>query len=204
MIAVIDFGAGNLRSIRRALEVAGAETIITSDPQVVRQAEAAVLPGDGHAGYAMGRLNESGLTTAIHDVVSAGKPFVGICVGMQLLFGHQEEGDIDGLDLIPGHVRYLQGEVKLPHIGWSQARFLRSSHLGLEGETPYFYFVHSYICEPEDVGDVVALTTYGETFASVVAHDNIWGTQFHPEKSGDDGLAIVQSFVNQLSPVASP
>jgi glutamine amidotransferase len=204
MIAVIDFGAGNLRSIRRALEVAGADTIVTNDPAIVRQAEAAVLPGDGNAGYSMRQLNEMGLTAAIHDVVSDGKPFFGICVGMQLLFGHQEEGDTSGLGLLEGRVRYLRGSVKLPHIGWSQSRVLRTGPFGVEGDAPYYYFVHSYVCEADDVQDIVSVATYGETFASVVVRDNIWGTQFHPEKSGQNGLLLVNNFVNQLSPVAVP
>src|SRR5262245_37393751 len=119
MIAVIDFGAGNLRSMRRALEIMGAETQITSDPAEVRAADAVVLPGDGHAGYSMDRLDELGLTPAIHEVVAAGKPFFGVCVGMQLLFAHQEEGNRKGLGLLPGRVRLLCGDVKLPHIGWS-------------------------------------------------------------------------------------
>jgi imidazole glycerol-phosphate synthase subunit HisH len=204
MIAVIDFGAGNLRSIRRALEVSGAETIVTSDPKVVRDADAAVLPGDGNAGYSMRRLNELGLTGAIQDVVTEGKPFFGICVGMQLLFDHQEEGDIPGLGLLPGRVRHLRGSVKLPHIGWSQSRVLRTGPFGIEGDAPYYYFVHSYVCEADDDLVIVSVTTYGETFPSVVVRDNIWGTQFHPEKSGQDGLLLVNAFVNQLSPVAVP
>jgi glutamine amidotransferase len=204
MIAVIDFGAGNLRSIRRALEVAGAETIVTSDPAVVRRAEAAVLPGDANAGYSMRRLNELGLTAAIHDLVADGKPFFGICVGMQLLFGHQEEGDISGLSLLPGRVRYLRASVKLPHIGWSQSLVLQTGPFGIEGDAPYYYFVHSYVCEADDDQDIVSVATYGETFPSVVVRDNIWGTQFHPEKSGQDGLLLVNAFVNQLSPVAVP
>jgi glutamine amidotransferase len=204
MIAVVDFGAGNLRSMRRALEIMGADARITNDPHVVRAAEAVVLPGDGHAGYSMDRLDELGLTPAIHDVVAIGKPFLGVCVGMQLLFGHQEEGNRQGLGLLPGRVRTLRGNVKLPHIGWSQAQTIRTGPLGHEGDLAYYYFLHSYIVEPDDAADIAAVVTYGETYPSVVVRDNVWGTQFHPEKSGTDGLALVSSFVKQLAPVTVP
>jgi glutamine amidotransferase len=202
MIAVVDFGAGNLRSMRRALEIMGAETRITNDPSEVRAADAVVLPGDGHAGYSMDRLDDLGLTPAIHEVVASGKPFLGVCVGMQLLFEHQEEGNRHGLGLLPGRVRTLQGSVKLPHIGWSQSRTIRSGPLGSEGDLAYYYFLHSYIVEPGDRGDISAVVTYGETYPSVVGRDNVWGTQFHPEKSGPDGLSLVSAFVKQLAPVA--
>jgi glutamine amidotransferase len=203
MIAVVDFGAGNLRSMRRALEIMGSETRITNDPTEVRAADAVVLPGDGHAGYSMDRLDDLGLSAAILDVVAAGKPFLGVCVGMQLLFEHQEEGDRQGLGLLPGRVRALRGNIKLPHIGWSQSRTIRSGPLGIEGDLAYYYFLHSYIAEPADQGDIAAVVTYGETYPSVVVRDNVWGTQFHPEKSGTDGLALVSAFVKQLAPVAA-
>jgi glutamine amidotransferase len=201
MIAVVDFGAGNLRSMRRALEIMGAETRITNNPNEVRAADAVVLPGDGHAGYSMDRLDELGLSAAIHDVVADGKPFLGVCVGMQLLFGHQEEGNRQGLGLLPGRVRELRGNVKLPHIGWSQSRTVRSGPLGIVGDLSYYYFLHSYIAEPDDNRDIAAVVTYGETYACVVVRDKVWGTQFHPEKSGTDGLALVSAFVKQLVPV---
>ncbi len=200
MIAVVDYGAGNLRSIRRALEAAGAETVITSDPGVVRSSDAAILPGVGNASHCMRRILDLGLADAIYDVVSDGKPFFGICVGMQLLFEHQEEGDSMGLGLLRGRVRSLQGSVKVPHIGWSKSQILHNGPIGVEGDSRYYYFVHSYITEPDDSSDVVALAHYGERFPSVVARDNIWGTQFHPEKSGEDGLALVAAFVNKLEP----
>jgi imidazole glycerol-phosphate synthase subunit HisH len=203
MIAVVDFGAGNLRSMRRALEIMGAETRITNDPGEVRAADAVVLPGDGHAGYSMDRLDDLGLSAAIHDVVAAGKPFLGVCVGMQLLFEHQEEGNRQGLGLLPGRVRALRGNVKLPHIGWSQSRTLRSGPLGIEGDHSYYYFLHSYIAEPDDDRDIAAVVTYGEIYPSVVVRDNVWGTQFHPEKSGTDGLTLISAFVKQLAPVTA-
>jgi glutamine amidotransferase len=204
MIAIVDFGAGNLRSMRRALEIMGAETCITNKPDEVRAAEAVVLPGDGHAGHSMDRLDELGLSAAILDIVAEGKPFLGVCVGMQLLFEHQEEGNRHGLGLLSGRVRGLQGAVKVPHIGWSQSRTIRTGPFGTDGNLAYYYFLHSFVAEPGDPNDVAAIVTYGETFPSVVVRDNVWGTQFHPEKSGPDGLSLVSAFVNQHSPVVVP
>jgi glutamine amidotransferase len=202
MIAVIDYGAGNLRSISRALEAAGADVVVTSDPDVVRSADAVVLPGVGHAGHSIETLTELGMPAAIHEVVEQGKPFLGICVGMQVMFDEQEEGDTRGFGLLPGRVRSIQGDVKVPHIGWNQSRVSRSSPLGAAGDEDYFYFVHSFIAEPADPADVVATTAYGEEFASVVVRNNVWGTQFHPEKSGAAGLNLIRAFVNQVDQAA--
>jgi glutamine amidotransferase len=200
MIAIIDYGAGNLRSIRRAIEAAGAETTVISDPEVIRSAEAVVLPGVGHAGHAVHRLEELGITPAIRATVDAGKPFLGICVGMQVLFDEQEEGSTSGLGLLPGRVRSLAGPVKIPHMGWSRSRVTRSGPVGAAGDEPFYYFVHSYVAEPEDDADVAATAVYGEEFPSIVVRNNVWGTQFHPEKSGADGLALIRSFVRQVVP----
>ena len=200
MIAVVDYGAGNLRSIRRALEAAGAETVVTSDPATVAAADAVVLPGVGAAGHAMERLDDLGMIEVIRDAAGVGKPFLGICLGMQLLFEDQEEGDAFGLGLLRGRVRALaaSGPVKVPHMGWNRSRVVRPGPLGNSGDDRYYYFVHSYIVEPDRDEDVAAETVYGERFPSVVVHDNIWGTQFHPEKSGPDGLGLVRAFVGQL------
>lgn len=203
MIAIIDYGAGNLRSIRRAIEAAGAETVITPDPAVVRSAEAVVLPGVGNAGHAMGRLEQQGMIDAIHAAVDAGKPFLGICLGMQLLFDEQEEGDTRGLRLLRGRVRSLAGPVKVPHMGWSRSRVVEGSPLGESNDEQYYYFVHSFVVEPENPADVAAVAAYGEEFPSIVAHDNIWGTQFHPEKSGAAGLALVRRWVERVQPGGS-
>jgi glutamine amidotransferase len=198
MIAVIDYGAGNLRSIRRALESAGAATVVTDDTELIAAADAVVLPGVGNAGHAVDRLRQMGMDRAIDRVVDAGKPFLGICVGMQVLFEEQEEGNTLGLGLLPGRVRSLRGPVKVPHMGWNRSRVVRSGPAGEPGEEPYFYFVHSYVAEPRDEADIAATAHYGEEFASVVVRNNVWGTQFHPEKSGVDGLAFVRRFVAQL------
>ena len=195
MIAVIDYGAGNLRSIRRALEAAGATVAVTADPDEVARADAVVLPGVGAAAHAMERLDELDLTGAIRAAAGAGRPFLGICLGMQLLFDHQEEGDARGLGLIPGRVRTLSGDLKVPHMGWNRSRVTRDGPHGAVGDEHYYYFVHSYVAEPDDPSVVAAEAGYGVTFPSIVVRDTIWGTQFHPEKSGDDGLALIGRFV---------
>ena len=195
MIAVVDYGAGNLRSIRRALEAAGAEVVVTSDPAQVATADAVVLPGVGNAGHAMEMLGRLGLTPVLKETAESGKPLLGICLGMQLLFGPQEEGGTEGLGLLPGRVHRLSGPVKIPHIGWNRSTVVRDGPLGRANEERYYYFVHSYIAVPDDPADSAETAEYGETFASVVVRGNIWGTQFHPEKSGEDGLALVRAFV---------
>ena len=195
MIAIIDYGAGNLRSIQRAIHAAGAEAIITSDPATIAQADRVVLPGVGNAGAAMQRLRSEGLDKAVTHAANAGTPVLGVCLGMQLLFGDQEEGPTTGLGLLPGNVRSLPSELKVPQMGWNIATFRSDgpmSHLG----RAYFYFVHSYIVHPDDGADIAAETNYGVRFPSIVAHDNVWGFQFHPEKSGDDGLSLVKTWVD--------
>jgi len=196
MIAIVDYGAGNLRSIRRALESAGAETVITDDPSVVANADAVVFPGVGNAGHAMAKLDAMNLTPVIKDAVHAGKPFLGICLGMQLLFEDQEEGDTQGLGVLRGRVRTIAGDVKVPHIGWNRSRVVNPGPSGDIDEDRFYYFVHSYVVEPSDPADIAAQVEYGERFPSVVVRDNVWGTQFHPEKSGEDGLELIRRFVD--------
>ena len=195
-IAVIDYGAGNLRSIRRALEAAGAEVTVSSGSDDVRQADAVVFPGVGAAGAAMDRLRQLGLVDVIGDVVAEGRPFLGICLGMQLLFEHQEEGDTRGLGLLRGRVRGLSSRVKVPQIGWNRVRWLQEATGYRPAEEDDFYFVHSYVIEPDDPADVVAITRYGEVFPSIVRHGHVWGTQFHPEKSGPAGLKLIAGWVD--------
>ncbi len=201
MIAVVDYGAGNLRSIRRALEAAGAEVVVTDNPELIAAGDAVVLPGVGAAGAAMERLRQRDLVPVIERAVTAGTPFLGICLGMQLLFGPQEEGDTAGLGLLPGRVRALTGAVKVPHMGWNRSRVARSGPLGEPGEERDYYFVHSYVVEPDDPADVAAEVRYGEVFPSVIVRDHVWGTQFHPEKSGADGLALVAAFVREVETI---
>ncbi len=202
-IAVIDYGAGNLRSIQRALEAAGAHVTITSDPATIAGADGVVFPGVGNAGAAMTRLHELNLPAAIHDAVADEKPFLGICLGMQLLFDFQEEGETRGLGLLPGTVRSLEADVKSPQMGWNRVRYVKAGPFAIGGEERDYYFVHSYIVEPENADDIVATTHYGEVFPAVVARDNILGTQFHPEKSGPAGLALVGTFVQMVSDAMS-
>jgi glutamine amidotransferase len=197
-IAVIDYGAGNLRSIKRALEAAGAEVLVTSNPADVRHADAVVFPGVGAAGAAMSRLHELGLVKTIHEVVADDRPFLGICLGMQLMFGPQEEGDTHGLGILPGRVRSLSSAVKIPQIGWNRARWLSDAAGYAAGDAEDFYFVHSYVVEPDDPADVVAVTRYGDIFPSVVRRGQVWGAQFHPEKSGPAGLRLVAGWVDAV------
>jgi imidazole glycerol-phosphate synthase subunit HisH len=200
-IAVIDYGAGNLRSIRRALEAAGARVTVSSDSGDVRQADAVVFPGVGAAGAAMDRLHQLGLVDVIGEVVAAGRPFLGICLGMQLLFEHQEEGDTRGLGLLKGRVRTLSREVKVPQIGWNRVRWIQEDVGYRPAEEEDFYFVHSYIIEPNDPADVVAVTRYGELFPSIVRHGRVSGTQFHPEKSGPAGLRLIGGWVDGVQAI---
>jgi len=195
MIAIVDYGAGNLRSIQRAIEAAGAETVITGNPDDVRAADRVVLPGVGNAAAAMTRLRESGLAGAVTGAAETKKPVLGVCLGMQLLFGDQEEGPTTGLGLLPGIVHALPNELKVPQMGWNMAEF-RSGTPMSNLRPAYFYFVHSYIVHPENDAHVAAETNYGVRFPSIVAHNAVWGFQFHPEKSGDDGLALVKTWVD--------
>ena len=203
MIAIVDYGLGNLASVRNAFRAVGADVSVTSDPDVIRSASGVVLPGVGAASAGMERLRERGLDRVVHEVASTERPLLGICLGMQLLFDRSDEGGADCLGLIPGTVRLLRSDEKIPHIGWNQAAFEPDAPLrqGLPPD-PYFYFVHSYVCEPLDASVVAARTEYGERFCSAVCQRQIWGTQFHPERSGRTGLRLIRSFVDSLQPAA--
>jgi imidazole glycerol-phosphate synthase subunit HisH len=195
MIVIVDYGAGNLRSIQRSLAAAGVESSTTSDLDEVASADRIVLPGVGNAAAAMERLRASGMADLITERSRAGVPLLGVCLGMQLLFGDQEEGPTTGLGLLSGDVRALPSDLKVPQMGWNVVEFGSGSpmsHLA----SAYFYFVHSFIVHPSDRADVAGETDYGVRFPSVVARDNVWGFQFHPEKSGDDGLALIRSWVD--------
>lgn len=194
MIAIIDYGAGNLRSISRALLSHGADVTITADHHAITSANRVVLPGVGNAKAAMEQLRQQGLDDTIHEVVRKGTPLLGVCLGMQLLFGDQEEGPTIGLDLVPGVAKLLPVDHKIPHMGWNTVTFRDDTPLAGLGSRD-FYFVHSYAVEPKDEADIAATTDYGVTFPSVVIHNHIWGTQFHPEKSGDSGLALLNAWL---------
>jgi glutamine amidotransferase len=194
MIAVIDYGAGNLRSIRRALEAHAVDVTITGDPDTIRSADRVVLPGVGNAKAAMERLHSTGIADAVNDIVQEGTPLLGVCLGMQLLFGAQEEGPTEGLGLLEGDARRLSNDLKVPHMGWNTVTFAKHSPLAEIAPMP-FYFVHSYVVNPTNEQDIAGSTDYGMTFPSIVIHGHIWGTQFHPEKSGDSGLRLLKAWL---------
>lgn len=197
MIAIIDYGAGNLRSISRALQSQGGDVAITSDPDDIRSAGRVVLPGVGNAKAAMEQLRAQGLDTVINEVVERGTPLLGICLGMQLLFGEQEEGPTFGLDLVPGSARLLPVDHKVPHMGWNTVTFRANTPLSQLGPLTC-YFVHSYAVMPAEERDIAGTTDYGITFPSVIIRDHVWGTQFHPEKSGDAGLSILKAWLDWI------
>jgi glutamine amidotransferase len=198
-VAVVDYGMGNRRSVEKALQHVGARALITRDPAALEQADALVVPGVGAFPHGMRNLVELGLDERIRAAAAAGTPVLGICLGMQLLFERSQEHELtDGLGLLAGEVSLLHGSgLRIPHIGWNDVRFERPSRLtaGLPGESCAFYHVHSLVARPEDPADVIATTEYGERFATVVAHGNVFGVQFHPEKSSRDGLALLSNFV---------
>ncbi len=203
MIAIIDYGAGNIRSIEKALEYVGAQVQVTSDPAVVANAHAIVLPGVGSGGAAMARMTERGLDEAIRQATQQGKPFLGICLGMQLLADHHAEGEVDGLGLFRGEVRRIPHGPKIPHMGWNTVTSLREG-LPIFADIPpnaYFYFAHSYYVEPQDRQGVAAMTDYGSPYCSVIVGEHVWGTQFHPEKSGAAGLQLLRNFMKWVKGV---
>ncbi len=197
-VVVVDYGASNLKSIVRGLERAGATVTVAQDPEGLEGAAGLVIPGVGAAGAAMRGLRERGLVAPVRTAVETGAPFLGVCLGMQLLFGAQEEDDAMGLGLIEGHVRRLHG-VKVPHMGWNTVEPVGGNEgplAGLERDS-YTYFVHSYYVELDAASAAVAAGTtgYGARFVSAIAEDNVWGTQFHPEKSGAVGARVLRNFV---------
>ncbi len=195
MIAIVDYGMSNLRSVQRGLEAVGARVRVIEDPGELRAASGIVLPGDGAFPQTMDNLNRSGWVESLPAAIERGVPFLGICLGMQLLFDTSEEmGEHPGLGILPGCVKkFPRG--KVPQIGWNQLRVDPSSRL-LAGvrDGSYAYFVHSYFCEPQNREVVTAQTEYGIEYASAVEWGNVWGVQFHPEKSGTDGLTMLANF----------
>ena len=199
MIAIIDYDAGNLRSVEKALEAIGQETVVTRDRNEILSSDKVILPGLGSFGDAMRRLNEYGLVNTIHEVVDSGKPFLGICLGLQLLFRRSDESDgVEGLSILPGEILRIPDApgIKIPHIGWNSLKVSESARLfeGL-GENPYVYFVHSYYLKADDESIVTATTEYGGTIIHAsVQKDNVYACQFHPEKSGSVGMQILKNF----------
>ena len=196
VIAVLDYGIGNLRSAQKTLERAGAEPILTSDPEVVAAADGVVLPGVGNFGRVMEAIREAGVDKLAYDAVASGRPFMGICVGMQALFESSEEAEgVEGLGILPGRVELLSSDVKRPQMQWNTVDFPTESALfaGLD-EDPWLYFVHSYAARDSEYA--IATCDYGEPFTAAVQRYNVYATQFHPEKSGPVGLRVIENFVD--------
>lgn len=204
MIAIIDYGMGNLRSVEKAIARTGAPTCVTSDPQRILSAKATVLPGVGAFGACMTNLAARGLVDTIRAAVASEKPFLGICLGLQLLFEESEEyGPVRGLGILPGRVVRFAGSelegLKIPQMGWNELRVHRRvPELAGIGEGAYVYFVHSYYVVPRDPEVMVASTRYGIEFAAAVAWKNVFACQFHPEKSQAVGLKILENFVTRV------
>jgi len=202
-VVVIDYGLGNLRSVTKALEAVGARAELTSEPERIIAAERAVLPGVGAFSAGMRNLEALHLLPAIRQRITEGKPLLGICLGLQLLFTLSDEHGVHhGLDVVKGRVVRFGGELKIPHMGWNTVTPVRqpaASRL-FEGipDDSYFYFVHSYYVVPEEESVVAATAEYGVRFACAIARDNLFAVQFHPEKSGNIGLKLLENFVNYV------
>jgi glutamine amidotransferase len=196
-IAILNYGMGNLRSVEKALERVGAQAEVTSDPSAARAADGLILPGVGAFPAAMQRVRELELDVLVTERVSAGRPVLGICLGLQLLFQRStERGGAEGLGLVPGEVTALEARgLKVPHIGWEPVRWERSSELtdGLGNETP-FYFVHSFGVRPAEPGDALGSAEWGERFVCAISRPPLYGVQFHPEKSSAAGLRLLANF----------
>jgi len=203
MIAIIDYEAGNLTSVERAVRSLGRECVVTGDPRTLREAERVIFPGVGQAGSAMASLKRSGLDAVIHDIYASGRPFMGICLGTQIILSHSREYDTPCLGLLEGEVKGFPpkmtdtdgSRLKIPHMGWNRIHQV-AAHPILEGinEEDEFYFVHSYYPAPVAREQVLAECTYGFTFPVMMGHKNLVSTQFHPEKSGKAGLTILDNF----------
>ena len=208
MITVIDYGMGNLKSVSKALETVDTRVKVSNNPEDVLSADAIVLPGVGAFHRAMENLEGLGILPSIFKAIEDGKPFLGICLGLQLLFTESEEHGVHkGLDIVKGKVKRFDSGLKIPHMGWNQVGLKKAkdnaqspqSGQGIDlfnniPDNSYFYFVHAYYVEPEDKEIVVGITEYGKDFVSIINKDNIWGVQFHPEKSSGLGLKILENF----------
>ncbi len=198
MIAIIDYDAGNLKSVEKALNFLGEDTIVTRDRAEILSADKVILPGVGAFGEAMKRLENYQLIEVIQEVADSGKPFLGICLGLQLMFESSDEAPgVAGLGILRGRILRIpdNGELKIPHMGWNSLRFMKDTRLFSSiPEGSYVYFVHSYYLEAEKEEEVAAVTEYGITIHAAVEKNNIYACQFHPEKSGEIGLKILKNF----------
>ncbi|GAA0135303.1 imidazole glycerol phosphate synthase subunit HisH [Paenibacillus sp. YSY-4.3] len=197
-IAIVDYGMGNLHSVSKAVERLGYEGLVTGDAAAILGADGVLLPGVGAFGDAMAHLHGTGLDAVVRQAAAGGTPLLGICLGMQLLFDESEEhGRNEGLGILPGRaVRFAGGGYKVPHMGWNRLSFLQPDNPLLAGlEEGHVYFVHSYHVEPQAKSDLIAVTDYGHPVTAIVGRDNVYGMQFHPEKSGELGMALLRNFL---------
>lgn len=195
-VAIIDYGVGNLRSVEKAFGAVGVDAVVTSDKQTLRTAKKLVLPGVGAFGACMQALDQHGFVDLVLNAAQQGTPLLGVCVGMQMLFEESEEfGLTTGLGLLKGRVRRFNDELRVPHMGWNQVKQRAADSLfeSVDNDS-FFYFVHSYYCEPSDRSSIMGETDYGVSFASIVRQANVCGVQFHPEKSQDAGLRLLKNF----------
>ena len=199
-LVVIDYASGNLRSVTRAIESQGVLPLVTGDPKHFDGADALVLPGVGSGPAAMNALADRGLVSPIKKFIDAGKPFLGVCLGLQLLMDRTEEGDSHCLGVVRGQTKLLPSGEKIPHIGWNSVHF-QTQHPLLSGipQDSYFYFVHSYYADPSNSNAIAGTTEYGIPFCSIYAENNLIATQFHPEKSGSLGLSLYKNFIDLAS-----
>jgi len=197
-IAVIDYGIGNLHSAQKALRSLGADAVLTNSSEIIKSSSAVVLPGVGNFGACMSAIRERGLDVDVDDAVASGKPFLGICVGMQMLFDSSEEAKgVSGLGIIPGVVSYLPSDVRRPQMQWNELIVSRNDPvLSGEGDSQWVYFVHSLAAHPEDVQHVAATVNYGGATTAACRHENVLAMQFHPEKSGTTGLAMLNRWLS--------
>lgn len=200
MTAIIDYGAGNLHSVKNALDFLGEQSVITGDPEVISAADRVILPGVGAFGDAMACMEKAGLVDAVKEAASSGKPFLGICLGLQLLFEQSEEkSGVDGLGIFGGKVVKIPSAdgLKIPHMGWNSLEIPKESKILRDlGDNPFVYFVHSYYILPDDENDISAYTAYGARLGVAVERGNVFATQFHPEKSGETGMKILKNFIS--------
>lgn len=200
MIAIIDYGAGNLQSVKKAFDFIGAESVITDNPEIINACDRILLPGVGSFGDAMDSMAKSGLVDTVKQNALSGKPFLGICLGLQLLFEESEESPgVKGLGIFKGKIKKFSSDMglKIPHIGWNSLEIKQKDGIFKNiPENSYVYFVHSYYLHAEDENDIATITNYGIDFHSAVGKNNIFATQFHPEKSGDVGLQILRNFAS--------
>ena len=199
MIAIVDYDAGNIKSVEKALQFLGQEPVVTRDKETLLQAEKVIVPGVGAFGDAMGKMHQYGLVEVLREIAAKGTPILGICLGLQLIFESSEETPgVEGLGLLPGKIVRIPDKegFKIPHMGWNSIQINPASRLlkGIE-EGAYVYFVHSYYLQAENEADVAATTDYVVNIHAAAEHENIFATQFHPEKSGEIGLRILKNFI---------